>query len=299
MASKRQQAIRRRRIFIICCVAALILCIAAITAIGISVKKALDKKGEEDVSSFVSSTVSVPAEPVQKEESSVPAQSSQAPSSSEMQSAASSAPSEPVQLDENFSNLLLVNGKNPLPADYNYGADLVTIDAKYKNGQLNQINREVWPYMKAMLEAAWADGVNLKVWSPYRSYETQKMLFNNQVQRCINRGFTGVDAENEAATVVARPGTSEHNTGLCADFNMASDAFENTPMFSWMCQNAENYGFILRYPKDKIDITGVIYESWHWRFVGINSAKEINDLGVTLEEYLELKKNGSDGATPA
>ncbi|MEE1054018.1 MAG: M15 family metallopeptidase, partial [Acutalibacteraceae bacterium] len=92
-----------------------------------------------------------------------------------------------------------------------------------------------------------------------------------------------------AATVVARPGTSEHNTGLCADFNMASDTFETTPMYEWMCENAENYGFILRYPKEKQDITGVIYESWHWRFVGINTAKEMNNLGLTLEEYIELK----------
>ena len=70
----------------------------------------------------------------------------------------------------------------------------------------------------------------------------------------------------------------------------ASDNFEKTKMFTWMMENAEDYGFILRYPKDKIDVTGVIYESWHWRFVGINTAKEINEMGVTLEEYVEIKK---------
>ena len=70
---------------------------------------------------------------------------------------------------------------------------------------------------------------------------------------------------------------------------MADDAFESTPMFTWMKENAEDYGFILRYPKDKINEPGVIYESWHWRFVGINTAKEINKMGVTLEKYIELK----------
>ena len=185
-------------------------------------------------------------------------------------------------LDADYSRLLLVNAEYPLPDDYDYGWNLTKIEAKYHNGQLDQIDAGIWPYMKAMVEAAWKDGVDLKVWSPYRSYATQKMLFENRVKK------EGGD-EAKAATAVARPGTSEHNTGLCADFNMASSKFESTEMFKWMCENAEDYGFILRYPKDRIDITGVMYESWHWRFVGINAAKEINNLNVTLEEYIKLK----------
>lgn len=186
------------------------------------------------------------------------------------------------ELDANYSRLLLVNAEYPLPEDYDYGWNLTKIDEKYHNGQLDQIDAGVWPYMRAMVEAAWEDGVKLYVWSPYRSYNTQKMLFENRVKK------EGGD-EAKAATAVARPGTSEHNTGLCADFNMASSQFESTEMFTWMCEHAEEYGFILRYPKDRIDITGVMYESWHWRFVGINRAKEINNLNVTLEEYTELK----------
>lgn len=191
-----------------------------------------------------------------------------------------------VQLDANFRRVLLVNGDNPLPDDYdsNIRKDLVTIDQKYRNNNyVTDIHKDVYPYITAMVAAANADGVDLKVWSPFRSYAIQKDLFQKQVNR------VGGD-EIKAATVVARPGTSEHNTGLCADFNMASDSFEKTKMFTWMMENAEDYGFILRYPKDKIDVTGVIYESWHWRFVGINTAKEINEMGVTLEEYVEIKK---------
>ena len=188
-----------------------------------------------------------------------------------------------VELDANYSRLLLVNAEYPLPDDYDYGWNLTKIDEKYHNGQLDRIDAGVWPYMKAMVEAAWKDGVKLYVWSPYRSYNTQKMLFENRVKK------EGGD-EAKAALAVARPGTSEHNTGLCADFNMASSQFESTEMFTWMCEHAEDYGFILRYPNDKTDITGVMYESWHWRFVGINRAKEINKLGLTLEEYMELKK---------
>lgn len=190
-----------------------------------------------------------------------------------------------VELDAKFSRLLLINGSNPLPDDYdtNVRDYLVEIDENYRNNNyVTQIHKDVYPYITAMVAAAQADGVDLKVWSPFRSYSIQNDLFQKQVER------VGGD-EAKAATVVARPGTSEHNTGLCADFNMADDAFEQTEMFTWMCENAENYGFILRYPEEKQSITGVIYESWHWRFVGIEVAKEMNSLGMTLEEYVEYK----------
>ncbi|MBQ8267114.1 MAG: M15 family metallopeptidase, partial [Clostridia bacterium] len=190
-----------------------------------------------------------------------------------------------VELDADFGRLLLINGENALPDDYDTKVReyLVEIDPQYRNNNyVTQIHKDVYPYITAMVAAAQADGVDLRVWSPFRSYAIQNDLFQKQVNR------VGGD-EEKAATVVARPGTSEHNTGLCADFNMASDTFESTPMYTWMCENAENYGFILRYPKDKQHITGVIYESWHWRFVGINNAKLINELGLTLEEFIEMK----------
>ncbi|MBR3300568.1 MAG: M15 family metallopeptidase, partial [Clostridia bacterium] len=189
-------------------------------------------------------------------------------------------------LDSKYSNYMLVNGSHPLPD--NYDSDirqyLVEIDPQLRNNNyVTKIHKSVYPYITAMVKAAQADGVDLRVWSPFRSYADQKALFDKQVARA------GGD-ENKAATVVARPGTSEHNTGICADFNMADDAFENTRMYKWMCEHAEDYGFILRYPKDKQDKTGVIYESWHWRFVGIEAAKKINKSGLCLEEYLEKNK---------
>jgi len=186
-------------------------------------------------------------------------------------------------LDPNFERLLLVNSENPLPESYDSEVrkDLVEIDKKYRNNDyVTQIHKDIYPYITAMVAAAQADGVDLRVWSPFRSYAIQKDLFQKQVDR------VGGD-EEKAATVVARPGTSEHNTGLCADFNMASDAFEETEMYTWMKKNAENYGFVMRYSKEKQPITGVIHESWHWRFVGINHAKKMNELGYCLEEYID------------
>ncbi|MBR4909770.1 MAG: M15 family metallopeptidase [Clostridia bacterium] len=190
-----------------------------------------------------------------------------------------------TELDANYSRLLLVNAEYPLPEDYKYGWNVTEFDVSYSNNSdklMHRIDTGIWPYVKAMIDAARKDGIDLSVWSPYRTYEMQERLFKNRVAK------EGGD-EAKAATAVARPGTSEHNTGLCADFNMASSKFESTKTFTWMCEHAEEYGFILRYPKDKIDITGVMYESWHWRFVGINRAKEINNLNVTLEEYIKLK----------
>lgn len=292
MTERRKKAIVRRRIFI----ALLVVILVLLIALGYFIVTIINGSG--------SNTDSPSDAPI----SSDVAASNDSLPSSDTQSSKEETPSEPeifvtptgVELDANFGRLLLINGENALPDDYDTKVReyLVEIDPQYRNNNyVTQIHKDVYPYITAMVAAAQADGVNLKVWSPFRSYAIQNDLFKAQVNR------VGGD-EEKAATVVARPGTSEHNTGLCADFNMAGDAFESTPMYTWMCENAQDYGFILRYPKDKQHITGVIYESWHWRFVGINNAKEINELGVTLEEFIEIKKfdptmdmYGDDSAT--
>lgn len=271
MTEKRRKAIIRRNIFLI------VIAVIIIAIIGLTVLIISAIKGKED------SNTSSETEPTVSDTSS-----------------SDTVSEEPVpeivtkgnyQLDMNYENLMLVNDKNPLPDDFDYESHLITLDDKYINGSLKQIDRNVEPYMLAMIEAAWADNVKLYVWSPYRSYATQNMLFEKQVARETAKGLDRAAAEKEAATVVARPGTSEHNTGLAADFNMADDKFESTEMFTWMQANAEEYGFVMRYSKEKQPITGVIHESWHWRFVGINAAKEMNRLGMCLEEYVEFRNN--------
>lgn len=275
--SARQRAIVRRRIFITCCISAF----AVVIAFGVFIISALvGNKDTESSPSNISESLSSRQDTSSEEEN-----------TSEV---TSSGPEYVTRgeytLDANYSNLLLVNGANPLPEDYNYGENLVTVEDKYINGSLKQVNQDIWPYMRAMIEAAWKDNVKLYIWSPYRSYDTQKMLFENKIQRVMKSdGLERAAAEAKAATVVARPGTSEHHTGLAADFNMANSGFENTEMFAWMQKNAADYGFIMRYSEEKQPLTGVIHESWHWRFVGINTAKEINSLGMCLEEYLEYK----------
>lgn len=272
---QRHKAIIKRRIFIVCCLAVLALFTALI---GFAVKAIFGKKSDGKTNSDISGS----------------SLSSEATSSTE-QTSSESSPSYPAVgpngLDANFSILLLVNDKNPLPEDYDYEGNLTTIPTNYINGMLNQIDKDVWNYMKAMIDAQRETQTDSKNWlyvrSPYRSYATQKMLFTNQINRNLNAGLSSEEAETKAATVVTRPGRSEHNTGFSADFNIAEDSFESTPMFTWMQEHAAEYGFVLRFPKDKQDKTGIVYESWHYRFVGINTAKEMNRLNMCLEEYVE------------
>ncbi len=269
----RRKAIIRRRIFLSLCAVVLALIIALFVFIITSIFSARD--GDKTDNSSAQSEIVTSSETVSGGESSQ--------TESNSQEGTDYVTMGEFTLDANFGNLLLVNGENPLPDDYdaNVRADLVEIDAKYRNNNyVTQIHKDVYPYITAMVANAQKDGVDLRVWSPFRSYAIQKDLFDKQVAR------VGGD-EEKAATVVARPGTSEHNTGLCADFNMASDTFESTEMYRWMKENAEDYGFIMRYSEEKQNLTGVIHESWHWRFVGIKHAKEINKLGMCLEEYVE------------
>lgn len=276
MSSKktaRQRAIMRRNLFLLC--AGLALVLVAVVVISVFNWIFTDNSSEKGNNSPTTSSTDKPVD---------------APTKVPEDNKPDIFQSGNYTLDRNFTNLLLVNEKNPLPADYDYESGLVSLDGKYRNGQLDKISAQIEPYVKAMCEAAWAENVSLKVWSPYRSYATQKTLFDNRVNGYINQGLSAAEAEKKALTINARPGTSEHHTGLAIDFNCANNSFEGMPAYKWMLEHAHEYGFIMRYPEDKTEITGVIYEPWHWRFVGINEAKKIKDSGLCLEEYLEKGK---------
>ena len=214
---------------------------------------------------------------------------------SEVDSQGTSSLDENTQgLDRDYSRLELVNSENPLAEDYDYEGNLATIDKKYLCGSLNKMDKDALLYATEMIEAAWKDNVELYILSPYRSYSTQDTLFNNEVTKLTKSGLNADEAEIKAATVVAKAGTSEHHTGLAIDFNIAEDSFANSESYRWLLENAENYGFIMRYSVEKQPITGIINESWHWRFVGINHAKAINSLDMCLEEYIDYLNNTAE-----
>lgn len=140
--------------------------------------------------------------------------------------------------------------------------------------------------LQEFIDAARAEGLSVYLSSSYRSYAEQEYLFNRKVAQY------GGDAAT-AATIVAPPGTSEHQTGLCCDitdryYEFKDSSLENTALYKWMYEHCDEYGFILRYPKDKEDVTGIIYEPWHFRYVGTEAAAFIMENGLCLEEFVAL-----------
>lgn len=181
--------------------------------------------------------------------------------------------------------LILVNGDNPMPEGY--APELETITDMYR------VDKRIADSVKLMFADAKASGINLIICSAYRSAEKQGENFNSKKQEYIAQGKTEDEAVAVTATIIAKPGTSEHQTGLALDIVTSSyqslDAgFENTPAFKWLNENAHKYGFILRYPKDKRDITKIIYEPWHYRYVGEKNAAVIKESGLCLEEYIAV-----------
>ncbi len=188
--------------------------------------------------------------------------------------------------------LILVNKDNRLASKW-APSSLTTVHVSNYNYKLD--SRVVTAY-KDMVAAAARDGLNLYPVSAYRTVDVQNSNFNNKVQRVLksNPSLTREQAEAEAATAVARPRTSEHECGLAVDFIDVEERFANTKEGKWLRENCTDYGFILRYEKSKQSITGVIYEPWHFRFVGIKHAKRIEQLGMCLEEYVDHIKNGGN-----
>ena len=143
-----------------------------------------------------------------------------------------------------------------------------------------------------MKNAAAAEGIDLMLCSGYRSVEYQQSLFDAEKQKWLDKGNSEEEAYNQAKTVVAVPGYSEHNSGLAADIvtpkhQNLDEAFGKTDAAKWLFEHAPEYGFILRYPENKQAITGIIYEPWHYRYVGVENAKAITASGLCLEEYLD------------
>lgn len=180
--------------------------------------------------------------------------------------------------------LTLVNFENTIPKDWK--VDLVQLN----NGQ--SVDRRIYDDLIAMLQAAKSEGLNPLICSSYRTNEKQEQLYQNKVSEYLSQGYSKVEASDKAAFWVARPGTSEHQLGLAVDIVLTKNqrldrSQENTVEQQWLIQNSWKYGFVLRYPTNKNSITGVGYEPWHYRYVGKEHAKKINELGVCLEEYVK------------
>lgn len=186
--------------------------------------------------------------------------------------------------DEDWS-LILINKDHLIPDDYTFELtainDSVTSDVRCAEALVN------------MIRDARYDSIYLYVVSPYRDYERQTYVFEKKIETLMEEGYDYDEAYKKAAEVVAPPGTSEHEIGLAFDFAtdgywQLDEGFADTDGGKWLAEHAREYGFILRYPRGKQDITTMEFEPWHYRYVGVKAAKEIEEQGLTLEEYDQM-----------
>ena len=181
-------------------------------------------------------------------------------------------------------NLILVNPWHKLPEGYTVETTTLL------NGE--SIDSRCYSALSQMLNDCQEQSGGIPiVCSSYRPHEKQVLLYDDQVKSLMSAGKTKEEAEKEAGTVVAVPGTSEHELGLAVDIcdsenQLLDESQADTNTQKWLMENCWKYGFILRYPKNKSDITGIIYEPWHYRYVGNEVAREIQESGICLEEYL-------------
>ena len=224
---------------------------------------------------------------------SMPAQSIADPTVSPAENTAAPANALGLTADEARAMLadplmVLVNHTSKMPDDY-------TFDTK-ECGSATAVNKTLQTVacdaFLSMQKAAAADGVTVWMQSGYRSVKYQTSLYERKTKYYLDKGYDNATAKEKAAAVVNPPGYSEHNCGLAADLNSPEhtsldEGFEKTAAFRWLCEHAGDYGFILRYPKDAEDKTEIIYEPWHWRYVGVENAAKINASGLCFEEYIE------------
>lgn len=181
-------------------------------------------------------------------------------------------------------NLVLVNPWNPIPENY-------TIETvELRNGF--EVDERCYPDLQVMMDDCRAEGLSPYICSAYRTQDVQERLYKAEMEQWLARGYSQSEAEMKAGTVVAVPGTSEHQLGLALDivdidYQILDESQEDTDVQKWLLEHSWEYGFILRYPTEKSHITGIIYEPWHYRYVGKEAAEVIHAQGLCLEEYLD------------
>ena len=176
-------------------------------------------------------------------------------------------------------NLILVNRDSYIPDDYQ--VELTELS----NGK--KVDSRIYPELQEMFNDARAQGYGLFVREGYRTQEEQQQLMDEKIEAYENEGKSKPEAKKLAEQWVAIPGTSEHQLGIAVDINADTSKSSRDDVYKWLEENAHRYGFIKRYPSNKTDITGVINEPWHYRYVGKEAASEIYSQGICLEEYIE------------
>lgn len=174
--------------------------------------------------------------------------------------------------------LILVNEKNSIPKNYSFEL------TELSNGR--SIDSRIYPELQAMFDNMRSSGIYPIVGEGFRTADEQKQMMSDKINAYIDMGYSRRESKELAEQAVAAVGNSEHQLGLAVDINADESCSTNEEVYEWLAQNAYKYGFILRYPADKTDITGIEYEPWHYRYVGKEAAAEIFSRCICLEEYL-------------
>ena len=186
-----------------------------------------------------------------------------------------------TRISKNGWNLILLNKNNILPDNYNLNLTEIA-------GSSIKMDADAADFYNKMYIDAAKEGIILTPFSGYRTISFQRKLFENKIEDIITgTGKEEKEAVLEALTSVNIPASSEHNAGLSVDIVSRDADFADTDEYKWLLSNAHKYGFILRYPENKVKTTGVEFKPYHWRFVGVNAAKEMKKTGQCLEEYLK------------
>ena len=266
------------------CLTALLCFAAGGTAYACTRKAAVPQLAELPAESLVQAASTLPDAPVQQ------------PAENGAQQSTLTAAQAQAILDD--PRMILVNRAHPITEDY-------PVETK-ECGSATAINKtlqtEAAEAFLSMQAAAAKDGVDVRMQSGYRSVSYQKKLYNDKTQYYRNKGLSEAAAREKAAAIVNPPGCSEHNCGLAADLNSPEHTtldtgFADTAAFRWLCENAEQYGFILRYPKEAESVTGITYEPWHWRYVGPENAALLNRSGLCLEDAVAVLQRIAAGET--
>jgi len=180
--------------------------------------------------------------------------------------------------------LILINKWHPIPDDYEYVLGTIS-------GSM-QCDARIIDDLLLMMQKALDDGINLVIISPYRDLAHQELLFTNKINSFIRTGMSYLEAYRQAAQTVTVPGTSEHQVGLALDitarnYRFLNTGFADTEAGRWLADHSYEFGFILRYPLGKENITGIEFEPWHFRYVGREAARIIKEEGLALEEFVE------------
>ena len=257
------------------CLTALLCFAAGGTAYACTRKAAVPQLPQLPAESLVQAASTLPDAPVQQ------------PAENGAQQSTLTAAQAQAILDD--PRMILVSRTHPITEDY-------PVETK-ECGSATAINKtlqtEAADAFLSMQAAAAKDGVDVRMQSGYRSVSYQKKLYDNKTQYYRDKGLSEAAAREKAAVIVNPPGCSEHNCGLAADLNSPEHTtldtgFADTAAFRWLCENAEQYGFILRYPKEAESVTGITYEPWHWRYVGAENAALLNQSGLCLEDAVAV-----------